>query len=118
MTTASEFHDDRADELIIPSLVFSVLTPIFVIARCGINRARAGRSPLDDYLLFAAAVLGEVGSIIMIMAANYGLGKHQAEVIRAHDAGSRLLDNTADERIWKPAVSTSGLLCCRTWLSP
>ncbi|KAK4499080.1 hypothetical protein PRZ48_009592 [Zasmidium cellare] len=92
--------DDTSDRVAIPSLIFTILTPLFVLARCMTGRIQSGKLWTDDYLIIAAASLTFPGNILMIVACSWGLGKHERDLKTyppeklPFDSGETLLQNT------------------------
>ena len=58
---------DISWQLSIPSLVFSIVTPLFVIARLASRRSFAGKIGADDWTIVGAVILSETVCIQMII---------------------------------------------------
>ncbi|KAF2161923.1 hypothetical protein M409DRAFT_27649 [Zasmidium cellare ATCC 36951] len=71
---------DISNRIAIPSIIFAILTPLFVLARCVCGRIQTGRLWTDDYLLIAAATLAFPGTVLMIRGCSWGLGKHEHDL--------------------------------------
>lgn len=92
--------DDISDQLALPSLIFVILTPIFVITRCISNKTRTGNLWLDDYLLLVACLIAVPGTVLMIVGSAWGFGKHEQDLLTypagsiPFDSGEALIEKT------------------------
>lgn len=74
---------DISARLSIPSLVFSILTPLFVICRLLARSIRGGRLGADDWTVLASLVFTQTVNIQMIICCKWGFGKH-TELLNQH----------------------------------
>ena len=73
---------DISDRLVIPSLVFSIITPIIVIARFLSRRLHGNQVGPDDWTIVASMIFAQTVNIQMIICCEWGFGKHTDELPR------------------------------------
>ena len=71
---------DISTHLSIPALVFSIVTPLVVLARFIARCTHGNHLGADDWTILASLVFGETVSICMIIACEWGFGKHTKEL--------------------------------------
>ncbi|EFR04129.1 integral membrane protein [Nannizzia gypsea CBS 118893] len=72
--------EDISDRLAIPALVFSIITPLFVIARVATRRYYSKSLGPDDWTILASLVFAETISIQMIIICGWAFGKHKDDI--------------------------------------
>ena len=74
--------DDISDRLAIPSLIFTIVTPIVVFARLLTRRLHDNQVGPDDWTILASLLFAETVNIQMIICCQWGFGKHTDELPR------------------------------------
>ncbi|KAI1912743.1 hypothetical protein LOZ61_003181 [Ophidiomyces ophidiicola] len=72
--------DDISNRLAVPALVFSIVTPLFVIARFWSRRTFAKSIDPDDWVILASWVFAEAVCIQMMIICQWAFGKHKVDV--------------------------------------
>ena len=75
--------DDISDRLAIPSLIFTIVTPIVVFARLLSRRLHGNQVGPDDWTILASLLFAETVNIQMIICCQWGFGKHTDELPRS-----------------------------------
>lgn len=73
--------DDISNRVAIPCLVFAIVTPLFVLARCICGRVSTGKLWADDYLIIAALGLVFPGVVMLIVACSWAMGKRETDLL-------------------------------------
>ncbi|KDB27982.1 hypothetical protein H109_00246 [Trichophyton interdigitale MR816] len=68
--------EDISDRLAVPALVFSIITPLFIIARVATRRYYSKSLGPDDWTILGSLVFAETISIQMIIICGWAFGKH------------------------------------------
>ncbi|KXL44239.1 MAG: hypothetical protein FE78DRAFT_120685, partial [Acidomyces sp. 'richmondensis'] len=71
---------DISSRLSIPSLVFSIVTPLVVLARCITRATYSNQLGQDDWTIIASLIFAEVICIQMIICCEWGFGKHTWQI--------------------------------------
>ena len=74
---------DISTRLSLPSLVFSIITPLVVICRFVARTIHGGELSTDDWTILASLVFTETVSVMMIICCGWGFGKHTQLLDRA-----------------------------------
>jgi hypothetical protein len=72
--------DDISSRLSIPALVFSLCTPLIVLARFLARTTHGNHLGPDDWTILTALCFGETVSVLMIICCEWGFGKHTKEL--------------------------------------
>ncbi|PGG99037.1 hypothetical protein GX51_06453 [Blastomyces parvus] len=75
---------DISAHLVYPSLVFSIVTPLFVIARFVSRRILTTNIGADDWVILTSSVFAETVSIQMIIICQWAFGKHKEDVMHLY----------------------------------
>lgn len=83
MSTLSDYAplDDISNRLAIPSIIFAILTPLFVIARTICGKRRWGTLWWDDGFLIFSSAINFPGTVLMIVASSWRFGKHESDLL-------------------------------------
>ncbi|KEF57064.1 uncharacterized protein A1O9_07254 [Exophiala aquamarina CBS 119918] len=68
--------DDISSQLSIPALVFSITTPLIVLARFVARLTNQNHAGPDDWTVLASLMFAETVSVQMILCCAWGFGKH------------------------------------------
>ncbi|EEQ27182.1 uncharacterized protein MCYG_00070 [Microsporum canis CBS 113480] len=72
--------EDISDRLAIPALLFSIVTPLFIIARIATRRYYSKKLGPDDWAILASLVFAETISIQMVIICGWAFGKHKDDI--------------------------------------
>ena len=72
--------DDISSRLSLPALVFSIVTPLIVLARIISRCTHGNHTGADDWTIIAALCFAETVSVLMIICCGWGFGKHTDQI--------------------------------------
>jgi hypothetical protein len=72
--------DDISSRLSTPALVFSIVTPLVVLARFIARCTHGNHLGADDWTILGALCFAETVSVLMIICCEWGFGKHTKEL--------------------------------------
>ncbi|KAK2596197.1 hypothetical protein QQS21_006402 [Conoideocrella luteorostrata] len=76
MAAGNQPGDSHAGQVTVPCIIFFVLTPMFLIIRLWSRLSRGSGFGLDDYTILISFTCALAVQILMMMACDYGFGKH------------------------------------------